>query len=107
MRKLTPNEIELIKRLLSEDKVSLEAFTAEAYSYCVEEMKDGGMGSLLFTCDSNTKRRLGKVLAEGEFIDADGVTVLVTLNLDSQGNFFELDIWKTDFSPVINLIPSG
>ena len=50
----------------------------------VENMNDGGMGSLIFisyTDDSN--RKIGKTLTEAEFLDEDQVPVFVQLNLDN------------------------
>lgn len=73
----------------------------------VEEMDDGGMGSLRF-CDSGGEvRRFGKQLVEREFADIDGVPVIVTINLDNQGALYELDIWKVDFSPLKKLPSTG
>jgi len=68
----------------------------------VKPMCDGGMGSLLLLphgC-SESERAFGEVIASCEFIDTDGVPVSVTLNLDQQGQLFELDVWKADFSPL-------
>jgi hypothetical protein len=48
--------------------------------------------------DSN--RRLGEKLADLEFSDEDGAVVTVQLNLDNHNNLYELDVWKTDFSPL-------
>src|SRR4051812_11453405 len=72
----------------------------------VKPMNDGGMGSLELAPSggSASKRRFGRKAAEHQFTDADGVDVLVTLNLDAEGRPFELDVWKTDFSPLV-LIP--
>jgi len=72
----------------------------------VEEMDDGGMGSLLFK-SGKLDRFLGKELASETFVDTDGVEVIVTLSLDNYGELFELDVWKVDFSPVISLRPRG
>ncbi len=69
----------------------------------VEEMADGGMGSLLFV--GSKDRIYGSTLAEAEFRDDDGTPVIAAINLDSDGQLFELDIWKVDFSPLIR-IPS-
>jgi hypothetical protein len=33
------------------------------------------------------------------FKDIDGTPVSAALNVDQQGNLYELDIWKVDFSP--------
>lgn len=66
-------------------------------------MKDGGMGSLRFkptdiSCDT---RRMGSQHSEIYFKDVDGVDVSATLNLDEQQQPFELDVWRTDFGPLI------
>lgn len=65
----------------------------------VEEMDDGGMGGLKFS-SSHENRSLGPQIASAEFLDEDGITVIATLNLDNYGDLYELDIWKTDFSPL-------
>lgn len=103
MRKLKKNEIELIKKVLSQNPSKLDEFISRSENYLVEEMKNGDMGGLLFMTDKTTERNLGKTIAEVEMIDEDGIPVMVSLNLDSEGEFFELDIWKVDFSPVKNL----
>jgi hypothetical protein len=66
----------------------------------VEEMNDGGMGGLRFCASDARSRRLGEQLVEREFIDSDGVPVMVAVNLDEHGNLYELDMWKVDFSPL-------
>lgn len=38
-----------------------------------------------------------------QFTDIDGVKVLVTLNIDKQGDLLELDIWKTNFHQLVEL----
>ena len=65
----------------------------------VEEMDDGGMGSLRFV-RAKQNRRLGEVIAEIQYQDEDGVPVLVSLNLDDDGELYGLDSWKVDFSPL-------
>ena len=45
----------------------------------------------------DTSRRLGGIAAQGEFNDEDGVPVSFTINLDSDGWLFELDLWRVDF----------
>ncbi|MBP0605700.1 MULTISPECIES: DUF6984 family protein [Burkholderia] len=71
----------------------------------VEEMEDGGMGGLLFYRPDDRPRRLGKKLVEKEFVDIDGVPVMVAVNLDDHGELYELDIWKVDFSPLKRFPP--
>ena len=104
MRKLTSQEKKIIIKLLQANKSKLEEFTQHIDNYFVENMNDGGMGSIRFIRNSQQKRILGEVIAEEEFIDEDQIPVLISLNLDSEGEFFELDIWKVDFSPVKNIL---
>jgi hypothetical protein len=69
----------------------------------VADMDDGGMGSLLLFPSGvgNASRSFGRQLVLAEFQDSDGVLVSVALNLDTQGNLYELDVWKVDFSPLL------
>ena len=69
----------------------------------VRPMNDGGMGSLELVPRGvhGSQRRFGRKVAEYQFTDADGVEVLVSLNVDTDGRPFELDVWKTDFSPLM------
>lgn len=71
----------------------------------VRELDDGGMGSLrlLTRGNSDAGRRFGATVAEYQFKDSDGVDVIVSLNVDQCGLPFELDMWKTDFSPLIGV----
>jgi len=74
----------------------------------VTDMDDGGMGSIRFwRAGPQERRRLGGRIAELEFSDADGVTVVASLNVDTEGDLFELDIWKTDFGRLIRYPRSG
>lgn len=63
----------------------------------VDTMLDGGMGSLLFA-SAESGRRFGKQIAEGWYVDSDGVPVSVTLNVDQSGKLFEVDSFKVDSS---------
>lgn len=62
-------------------------------------MADGGMGSLRFN-SNNPNRRLGATVAQLWYRDEDDVPVLASLYLDTEGNLYELDSWKTDFTPL-------
>lgn len=66
----------------------------------VVEMSDGEMGSLKFARTDGEEHRLGKTISRAEFMDEDGVTVSVVVNLDEDGHLYELDVWKVDFSPL-------
>lgn len=65
----------------------------------VEDMSDGGMGSLKFLVSNSP--RMGFELSELAFHDVDGVYVSAALNLDPEGLLYELDIFKGDSSPLI------
>jgi hypothetical protein len=103
-RKLLRDEIALIRAMLK-GKLDEERIASSLQDRLVEDMDDGGMGGLTFV-SSKENRRLGAILAEREFADQDGITVIATLNLDSDGELYELDIWKVDFSPLQSL-PQG
>ena len=91
-RPLTPEERDLIVYILGQSSPLNGRF------HLVEEMNDGGMGSIRFV--GSPDRRLGRCVGEVEFYDSDGVTVSVALNVDQRGELFELDLWKVDFSPL-------
>lgn len=101
MRKITSNEYDFLTRVESATGKSLRLFGLSP-SVLVEDLKDGGMGSLRFgtATDGDSKRRVGYVFAQGEFSDEDGVPVSFTINLDSSGRLFELDLWRVDFEPL-------
>lgn len=74
----------------------------------VMPLSDGGMGSFsIFQKETEQNRKFGKQISEYEFIDDDNVPVLVSFNVDENNNPFEVDIWKANYTPVINLkLPS-
>lgn len=105
MRKLNSDEFNLIKTLLDVSDVNAgDVFNIE--NIFVDDLDDGGMGSLRFY-SQNRDRKLGQCVVEAEFKDADGVTVSVELNLDNHGDLYELDIWKTDFSALVQWPTEG
>jgi hypothetical protein len=98
-RNLRKEEADLVAAMVRntpEAKELLSSLSARP----VEEMNDGGMCSLRFRSTYNQRRRLGKKIAEAEFTDEDGTLVSAAVNLDENGELFELDIWKVDFSPL-------
>ncbi|WP_400192293.1 DUF6984 family protein [Hymenobacter sp. B81] len=76
-----------------------ERFLAQLPTAEVVDLDDGGMGSFQFV-SPKTERRFGRVLAETQYADADGVPVLASLYLDREGELYELDSWKVDYSPL-------
>lgn len=101
IRKPTNAELKLIEVLISlSARAFPENWNAELH---VMDMKDGGMGSLLlFPKDFKEKdRQFGEQVSDYRFLDEDGVEVIASLNVDQNGNLFELDMWKTDFSKLL------
>ena len=96
-RKLRKEEMDLITAMARHSPKSNDVLRSLS-ERLVEDMKDGGMGSLRFKGAENRDRRLGKKIAEAEFRDEDGIPVSAVLNLDDHGELFELDMWKVDFS---------
>ncbi|MFK4505936.1 hypothetical protein LPJ38_32325 [Bradyrhizobium daqingense] len=98
-RPLTPKERDLVAFILGQHSPS------QCHLGLVEQMNDGGMGSLRFV--GGEDRRFGRCVGEAEFDDADGVLVSVALNVDQRGELFELDFWKADFSPLQRIAAVG
>lgn len=71
----------------------------------VSPMTDGGMGSLRLHFGGRVEQgsAFGRRGAELQFTDADGVEVIASLNLDAKGKPFEMDVWKTDFAPLVQI----
>ena len=69
----------------------------------VKSMTEDAMGSLYLFPKGITSedRAFGDEVSEYIFKDEDRREVIATLTIDDQGNLFELDIWKTDFSALI------
>jgi hypothetical protein len=103
LRKISNQELRVLKVLVSRAKnLILESNWQD--HLLVESMDDGGMGSLkLVPSNASPYRKFGGAVSNLEFDDADGVKVLVALNIDQNGHLYEIDIWKTDHSPLIRI----
>lgn len=97
-RRLRENERDLISAMLS-GKPSHAELMSNLDASTVEDMQDGGMGSIRFFSVDNA-RHLGAAIVEAEYTDEDGVLVIIALNTDSSGRLYEVDFWKVDFSPL-------
>ncbi|HEU4881032.1 MAG TPA: hypothetical protein VFT45_02270 [Longimicrobium sp.] len=102
LREATPTELRLLRALVQQ-MPHIREIAASFNSVLVQPLDDGGMGSFRIAplSPGRNQRHFGKVAATLQFTDKDGVLVLVSLNTDTQGEPFEVDVWKTDFSPVI------
>lgn len=97
LRPLTNLEARLVSFLLGCHPERLEPNPG----VLVREM-DAGMGSLQFA-SGKAEPRFGDVIGECQFDDEDGIPVIARLIVDEEGDLFELDVWKTDFSPLIRI----
>lgn len=96
-RPLRIEEESLVRALLEHVKAS-EHLLQQLEGALVQDMDDGGMGSLAFA--GKEDRSLGRCIAEAEYVDCDGVPVSIALNVDQDERLYELDIWKADFTPL-------
>lgn len=88
-RKINNTEKTVVKYLVK--KASLVLPEGWDENLFVQQIEDGGMGSfLILQGDSDDfKRKFGKQVSEFEFVDDDGVLVLVSLNLDDQNKLLK------------------
>jgi hypothetical protein len=101
-RQLRGEEHALVLALANVAKTDNKLISQQALdSARVRDMPDGGMGSIRFAAPGDgTDRSFGNAAGELWYVDADGVAVTFCLNLDKQGELFEVDVWKVDFSPL-------
>lgn len=102
-RKPTLEEVKLLEFLIKKSSLAISQNWKE--NLLVRPMNDGGMGGLyLFPAGRIFEDRiLGKQISDFQFVDLDGIEVIVSLNVDTDGNLFELDIWKTNFERLLEL----
>jgi hypothetical protein len=62
-------------------------------------MNDGRMGSVKIVGPET--RQFGGTIAKCTCRDSDGTPVSIAINVDQDGNLFEIDIWKVDFTPLV------
>lgn len=92
MKSISDEQLPLISHLIELAKLDVEISSIQ-----LEPMDDGGMGSQKFSSASIDSKYAGHA-AEVAFMDADGIEVSATLDVDQFGNLFELDMFKADFS---------
>jgi hypothetical protein len=100
-RSATAAELRLLRALVA--AAGSEARPEWVEPWRVKNMPDGGMGGLTLAPrahGSAATRTFGRCVAAVRFRDVDGVEVIASLNLDTQGDPFEVDVWKVDFSPL-------
>ncbi|WP_062053187.1 DUF6984 family protein [Aquimarina longa] len=99
-RALKIEEYQLLENMIKE----LNDYDFNLDDLKVMNMLDGNMGSLYIVNPqkSREEREMDKAIIEKQFYDTDNVPISVCLNIDTDGNLFELDIWRVDFNPIIN-----
>lgn len=102
-RKATLQEEHLIEFLIKKGGVNMSINWKD--SLLVSQMEDGQMGGLYLYPNGieEPDRVFGTLVSDLQFNDSDGIEVLVSLYIDTKGNLFELDIWKTNFDHLIEL----
>jgi hypothetical protein len=102
-RKITKDEKRLLSHLINKSAITLPQNWESQLK--VQNLNDGNMGSLYLSLTPIEKkeREYGKTVSECHFKDSDGVDVIVSLNLDKEGNLFELDVWKVNFTELKNI----
>src|SRR4051794_10804601 len=96
LRDLRDDELAVIRKMILRSGLE-KKFEVQLARMKVQNMPDGGMGSLTF--HNGRPRSLleyGGEVAEAAFQDADGVPVSVMLYVDHDGELFELDVFKAD-----------
>lgn len=98
-RKLKADEIALITWMIKDTSEGVRIVN-QLPNLIVEEMDDGGMGSLKVVVDGKDSRLYSRDLAKADLFDIDGVPVFISVDLDTNGDFYQLDVFKGDFSPL-------
>jgi hypothetical protein len=108
VRKLKPDEIALITWMIKDTEEGADIIK-KLDEIQVEEMDDGGMGSLKVVVKGEDHRVYSKDLASADLWDIDGVPVFISVDLDMNGDFYQLDVFKGDFSPLKKFpeVPDG
>jgi hypothetical protein len=102
IRLLRNEELAVVARLLQSRAELNSKYLEKACALRGYEMDDGGMGSLRFENLSHSKRVFGGRIADARYWDDDGVEVLISLIVDQNGDLYELEFAKTDFSALVS-----
>lgn len=100
-RKLAHNEAQLIDRLLEEDFPGRDAISEQINLALVEQIDANG--SLKFYVSGGVEAVTKfRIPTEGEVEDVEGMTIHVLLHV-VDGKVSELEIYKDDSSPIIDM----
>jgi hypothetical protein len=103
-RNCTAEELQLIEFLAQKGNYFLENnWKSKIMAYPLTDELIGSIGLIDTNIDIYESKE-NHLIADCQFLDTDGVPVVVYLLVDSEGKLDELDIWKCDYS-TINRIP--
>ncbi|WP_218132705.1 hypothetical protein [Cupriavidus sp. YR651] len=77
--------------------------TLLAKQVAVKNLEDGRMGSFRIISSSGEFSQCWRMVASAKSNDLDGTLLVATLFVDEDGIPCEVDIWKVDFSALIEL----
>jgi hypothetical protein len=90
-RPIRSDEAALLRAMLRDRSAK---WTAQIPGAIVKQMTDGARASVQFASRLPGFRRFGRRVAESAYTDEDGTHVSITINVDENGDLFELDVWK-------------
>lgn len=99
VRLIRADEIALIEFMLNRLGKQLSDFSINEQ---VEEYEQGKMGSISL---GGNPEMYASDLLQVQYIDSDGIPVIISLTQDTDGKLLDLDFWKEDFSKLV-LYPS-
>lgn len=103
-RKCTVEELQLIEFLAHKGNFYLKAnWKSDIMAYPLTDDQIGSIG-LINKNNDIYEDKGNHLIADCQFLDTDGIPVVVYLLENSDGKLDELDIWKCDYS-TINRIP--
>lgn len=95
-RPVKETEILIIQSLLNHIKADLKQFPINNTAF---EYEGGKMGSINLVNDNQGEYKGDIAIAQ--YIDSDGVIVMITLTIDTNNNLLDLDFWKVNFEKLI------
>ena len=91
-RPVKASELAIIQTLLSHIKAKPNQFTISKTAF---EYEGGKMGSINLVIENQGDYKGDIAIAQ--YIDSDGIIVMITLTIDSNDNLLDLDFWKVNF----------
>ena len=95
-RKMRESEQNLIIFLLKKLNLNLADYPINEY---VEEYEGGKMGSI--SMGNPDVSPYDGDLIQANYVDSDGIGVVITLTKDTNNQLLDLDFWKVDFSKLL------